>query len=687
MDFNDHYLKKELYRLVKEDVSIFDFIQQGALDGIWYWDLENPENEWMSARFWTTLGYDPGIKKHLAEEWQDIIFKQDLEQAIHNFTRHCEDPEHPYDQIVRYRHRDGSTVWIRCRGIAIRDYTGKPVRMLGAHTDLTKQKKAEQALKNAKNSLALRIEQRTRELAEANQQLKQELEARTKAEQALRESESRYRSMMNAMKDPAYISSPDFRVEYMNPAMESIVGRNALGERCHKALHDLDEKCPWCVQDNISGKVHADIEIISPKNGHAYLVSRFPLVREGKSASTMAVHRDMTDLKLLEGQLRQAQKMEAIGTLAGGVAHDFNNILTAIIGNADLMLMDDDIPSHVKEGIEEIKMSGERAAELTRQLLAFSRKQVIQPKAIDFNELLSKLHKMLIRLIGEDIDIRIVESKGLWLLKMDRIQLEQVVINLVVNGRDAMPDGGKLTIETANATFDDAYLHQHGIKGETGPYVMLAVSDTGTGIDKETQEHIFEPFFTTKEHGKGTGLGLSSIYGIVKQNRGFIWVYSEPGQGTTFKIYLPKNTDSGSGIQAEPHQITVKETRGCETILVVEDDERLRKVVRTILGQFGYTVLEKENGLEAIDFVSTYTGAIDLVIADVVMPKMNGRQAADRIKSLCPGIKVLFMSGYTDNAIVHHGVLKDGLNFIEKPFSPGSLLQKIRYILDSDPAG
>lgn len=676
---SEHYLKTELYKQVTEDASIFDFIQQGALDGIWYWDLQNPENEWMSPRFWTALGYNPDNKQHLASEWQDLIFKADLDRAIENFTRHCKDPSYPYDQVVRYRHKDGSIVWIRCRGMAIRDPGGTPVRMLGAHTDLTKQKQAQEQLRSINDTLEQRVAKRTAELADINTRLTRELFARKKTEKALKESESRYRSMMNAMKDAAYICSSDFRIEYMNPAMEKIIGQKALGKFCFEAIHGLGEQCPWCTQEKIQKRQSVDVEVVSPKSGRSYLISNSPFIHEDGTVSKMAVYRDTTDLKRLENQLRQAQKMQAIGTLAGGVAHDFNNILTAIIGNADLVLMEKTLTDPVREEIEEIKMSGNRAAELTRQLLAFSRKQVIQPKTVNLNTLLARLKKMLNRLIGENIDILFAPKEDLWQVKMDRVQMEQVVINLVVNARDAMPDGGKLTIETANIEIDEAYLYEHGLEQSTGPYILLAISDTGSGMDKVTQDRIFEPFFTTKALGKGTGLGLSSIYGIVKQNRGFIWVYSELGQGSTFKIYLPRTVREDIEVEVAP--TPVNRVSGTETVLIVEDDNRLRKVVCTVLKQFGYKVVEAQSGKEAIASIHGREDPVDLIITDVVMPNMNGKETAAQVEALQPGIKVIFMSGYTDNAIVHHGVLTKGLNFLEKPFSPETLLKMVRKVM------
>jgi len=505
---------------------------------------------------------------------------------------------------------------------------------------------------------------------------------RKQAEAAVRESEEKYRSMMNAMKDPVYICSPDYRVEYMNPAMIRSLGRDATGEKCFKAIYDLDEICTWCMHSKISRKECFEYNIVSPRNNRHYQVTNSPIVHEDGSKSKMTVFRDTTDFIKMEEQLRQAQKMEAIGALAGGVAHDFNNLLTVIIGNAHIALMEVGKDGPLREEIETIREAGERAAVLTRQLLVFSRKQIIQPKILDLNELLTDIDKMLGRLIGEDVELLTIPEPALWQVEVDPGQMEQVIMNLVVNAKDAMPKGGKLTVETANVDLDENYFHEHGIKEEQpGSYVMLAVSDTGSGMDKETQEHIFEPFYTTKEMGKGTGLGLSTVYGIVKQNKGFIWVYSEPGQGTTFKVYLSKV--KGDVEEEEKERTHVVELGGSETVLIVEDDDSLRKLARTVLKQNGYKVLEAENGEDALRVSETHDGSIELMITDVVMPKMSGKETAERLQLLYPQMKVIYMSGYTDDAIVHHGVLAPGLNFLEKPFTPENLARKVREVLDA----
>lgn len=381
-----------------------------------------------------------------------------------------------------------------------------------------------------------------------------------------------------------------------------------------------------------------------------------------------------------ETQLRQSHKMEAVGQLAGGVSHDFNNIVAVIMLQSELLLTQLDQNDTSRRRIEEIRKASHRAAALTQQLLAFSRKQVLQPKVLDLNAIVSDMDRMLRRLIGEHIEFLTVAEAGLGQVKADRNQIEQVVMNLVINARDAMPKGGKLSIRTANVELDENYVAHH-ISVEPGRYMMLAISDTGTGMNAQTQARIFEPFFTTKEQGKGTGLGLSTVYGIVKQSGGNIWVYSERDLGTTFKVYLPRleqvvERDMSGELRAVLPQ-------GTETILLVEDEEMIRKAAREILEANGYRVLDASGGEEALVISLMHKAPIRLLMTDVVMPRMNGRELAERLLSLRPDLKVLYMSGYTDDAIVHHGVLDAGIAFLEKPFTAKALTHRVRELLDA----
>jgi len=370
-------------------------------------------------------------------------------------------------------------------------------------------------------------------------------------------------------------------------------------------------------------------------------------------------------------QLQQSQKLEAIGQLAGGIAHDFNNMLTAIIGYTDLSLRRVGLESPIRRNLEETKKAAERAASLVRQLLAFSRKQILEPKVLDLNDVVKDMEKMLTRLIGENVKLATQLDPNLGSVKADPCQVEQIIVNLIVNARDAMPRGGSVTIETANTMLDDQTVPRE--------YVMLAVTDSGTGMDQETQRRIFEPFFTTKDVGKGTGLGLSTVYGIVKQSGGYIRVFSEPGQGATFKIYLPRMDDATS-VTVEKQEISVP--RGSETILLVEDEDVVRGLTKKILMQAGYNVLDAKGGEEAIRMCRAHNGPIELLVTDVVMPELSGKEVADRLLELRPAMRILFMSGYTDEAIIQHGVLDANVDFIQKPFTWIALTRKVRDVLN-----
>jgi signal transduction histidine kinase len=387
--------------------------------------------------------------------------------------------------------------------------------------------------------------------------------------------------------------------------------------------------------------------------------------------------REIAERRSLLEQLIQAQKMEAVGRLAGGIAHDFNNLLTVILGFSDLVLADAGRNTPVFSHVEQIKAAAERATALTHQLLAFSRKQVLQPTALNLNTIVMNMENMLKRLLGEDVELRIVLSPDLAPVLADPTQMEQVIMNLAVNARDAMPEGGKLIIETANAELGEEYCREH-VGVQPGSYVMLAVTDTGRGMDAETRERIFEPFFTTKERDKGTGLGLSTVFGIVKQSGGSIWVYSEPGRGATFKIFLPRTTEAA----AKEPEMEASDERGSETILVVEDDEKVRALVRTALSARGYTVFEAGNASEALMFRNRYTGPVHLLLTDMVLPQMSGRELSEKLKALDPSLKVLFMSGYTEIGI---DVEAPHTAFIQKPFAPRALGRKVRDVLGHGP--
>jgi len=391
-----------------------------------------------------------------------------------------------------------------------------------------------------------------------------------------------------------------------------------------------------------------------------------------RKAAQAALHRS-------EAQLRQAQKMEAMGSLAGGVAHDFNNLLSIILSYSDMLAVGLKPADPMRADLAEIHGAGLRAAALTRQLLAFSRQQVLLPRVVDLNEICAGMEKMLRRVIGEDVELASRAAPALGKILADPGQLEQVIMNLVVNARDAMPSGGKLTIETAEVVLDGAHASEHpGVTA--GVHVMLAVSDTGVGMAHTTQARLFEPFFTTKEAGKGTGLGLATVFGIVRQSGGTIWVYSELGVGTTFKVYFPTAGHAHINPPSAPPP-GVRTLHGTETILLVEDDERVRVLARTILRKYGYNVLEAQSGGDAFLLCEQYSAVIDLLLTDVVMPRMSGRQLAERLLVVRPQMKVLYMSGYTDDAVVRHGILESTIAFLQKPLMPHALARKVREVL------
>jgi len=428
----------------------------------------------------------------------------------------------------------------------------------------------------------------------------------------------------------------------------------------------------------VSGSISADVAVAAMRNGaQDYIIKRdlarfVPAVeRELEGAARRKEHR------LVERQLHQMEKFQSLGKLAGGIAHDFNNLLGVIIGYCELLVGSGDLGDVSRERVTEIKKAGDRAATLTRQLLAFSRKQVLEPRVLDLNALVSDMSRMFQRVIGEDIRLATIAASGLGRVLADPGQIEQVLMNLVVNARDAMPQGGKLTIETGNADLDQSYAGAH-ISVKPGSYVMLAVSDTGAGMNAVTQKQIFEPFFTTKE--KGTGLGLATVYGIIKQSGGNIWVYSELGMGTTFKVYLPRVNRSESTAH---EQVSATVSGGKETILLVEDAASLRTVTAAFLRGGGYHVLEAGGGTEAIAVLEKHKEPIHMLLTDVVMPGMSGVELAHQLQSRPPGLKVLFISGYTDDALVHHGVLEAGIFILSKPFSRDALLSKVRTVLDT----
>ena len=552
-------------------------------------------------------------------------------------------------ELKEYK-KDGSTVWVEVSLSFLRDMDRKPVGILIVTRDISERKRAEEALQEA---------------------------------------EERYRSLSDATLEGIMIHDQGVILD-VNLAFVRLFGyeqpEDLIGRNGPDLL--LTPESQARIRQRIQQRETGPIEVIGiRKDGTTFKgeTESQPVKYLGHDARIVSMH-DITEIKRveaekmkLEEQYRQAQKMEAIGQLAGGVAHDFNNMLNIILGYSQLALMKIEPSSPLKADLQEIINATKRSTDLVRQLLAFARKQTIAPKALDLNDTVADMLNMLQKLIGEDIDLLWMPAANLWPVKMDPTQVDQLLANLAVNARDSISGVGKITIETGKAEFDKMYCSQHS-DFVPGQYAMLAVSDNGCGMDKKTIEKIFEPFFTTKETGKGTGMGLATVYGIVKQNNGFINVYSEPGKGTTLKIYLPRFEENGPAIDEPSEQ--AKPLTGTETVLLVEDNEALLKMAKIMLEELGYTVLALGNPNEAIQLVEQYAGDIHLVLTDVVMPEMSGRDLQKRLSDLRSGIKCLFMSGYTANVIAHRGILDEEVNFLQKPFHMEELSTKVREALE-----
>ena len=623
---------------------------------------------------WTVDFFDEKVEKltgYAVEDfnsrrikWSEIILAEDLERATEIFKQALR-TNRSYVREYRIKERSGTIHWIRERGQVICDENGRIDYVTGVFSNITKEHEMEVALERLR--------------------LQNEM-------------------ILNSAGEGIVGFDLMGKVTFVNPAVVSLTGyepKELLGQSFHLLVHHQkpdgapypEEECPIYHTIRDGKRRHVTDDLFWTKEGKPLPVDYVTTSIEegGQLVGAVGVFMDITErkqaeeaLRRSEEQLRQAVKMEAVGRLAGGVAHDFNNILTAITGYGELLLMNLDPQDSGRQDVQDILLAADRAASLTRQLLAFSRKQVLQPQRLALNRVVANMDKMLRRIIGEDIDLVTVLGPEPGTVTADPGQIEQVIMNLAVNARDAMPQGGKLTIETADVDLDEAYAQNH-LEAQPGPYVMLAVSDTGVGLDQEAQARIFEPFFTTKELGKGTGLGLSTVYGIIKQSGGLIWVYSEPGRGTTFKIYLPRLEAPGD--VAGLSQVPGKCEWGSEIILLVEDEDMVRQVARRILARLGYTVLEAASGPDALVVSREHAGPLHLMLTDVVMPGMSGQEIMENLKPQRPEMKVLFMSGHTENAIVHHGVLDPGTAFIQKPFKHDFLAHKVREVLDKPAAG
>ena len=607
-------------------------------------------------------------------------------QELNNMLELLRKNEMIKEYEIKMRKKNGQVLVFSISIGLLKDNNNHLIGSIGVARDITEKKAAEEELQKYRQQLEEMVEKRTSQLSQANTKLQKEITERKWTDKALKSSEERYRGLFDGIPVGLYRTTPDGKIVDANLAQVQMLGypdRESLlaVNVAESYVNPEDREKKKAVLEG-EGIVR-DFEIELRRYDGKKIWVR-DCVREVREAGSGAAYyegsmEEITEKKLLESQYRQAQKMEAVGRLAGGVAHDFNNLLTAITGYSEMMLMELHRDDPLRLNVEEIVGAAATATSLTQQLLAFSRKQILQPRGIDLNGALTRMQEMLQRLIGEDIELILDLEPELGTVTADPNQIEQIVMNLAVNARDVMPQGGKIILETGNSFLDEAYTQRH-LEVSPGPYVMLAVSDNGLGMDAETQSHIFEPFFTTKEMGKGTGLGLATVYGIVKQSGGHIWVYSEPGQGTTFKIYLPRVDAAVEAVQAEKPAAM---PYGEETILVVEDEDALRALICRALKKFGYKTLDARHGGEALLICEEGADPIHLMLVDVVLPQMSGPKIAEHMAHLQPEMKVLFMSGYTEDAMVHHGLLNQPVCFLPKPFKPLTMVRKVREVLDA----
>jgi len=757
---------EETYRLLVNQIPAVVF--KGYPD----WSIDFFDNKIKNLAGYSKEDFDSRRLK-----WSDLILADDFEEIKRQSRDAVNSHSGAYEREYRIRKKDGGIAWVQAMGQRFYDAAGKLDYTSGVFFDITRRKRAEEALLNyefiantAKDCMTLidrnyvyvaanaaysrahnkRLEEmvgasvahvwgeetfnnvirgyldqcfagRAVEFEgwfefgkqgmgcyhvfynpyfDANGRVvyaavvSRDITERKKVEEALRRSEMKYRQLVDQIPAVVYKGYTDWTMDCFDEKVKAITGYSQEDfnsrrknwqdlifpedvDQAKKLFREAQQGDGFYVTEHRIRKQHGQVRWIQARN---------KIVRDeaGKVDHISGVFFDLTERKELEDQLNKAQKMEAIGILAGGLAHDFNNLLTAIMGYGEIMSLGLRKEDPFYLYVEEINKAANRGAALTDQLLAFSRKQILQPRVINLNEVVLDMDQMLRRLIGEDIELVTAVNQELGLVKADPGQIEQIIMNLAVNARDAMPEGGILTVETANVLLDDSYARSH-VNVTPGPYVMLAVSDTGLGMNTETMSRIFEPFFTTKESGKGTGLGLATAYGIVKQSGGHIWVYSEPGQGTTFKIYLPRVEEAP--VAKKPKAAASASLEGKETILVVEDDTALRELIGTALRKYGFKVLEAPHGGEALLICEKQKDPIHLMLTDVVMPQISGTALAERLKRLHPEMKVLYMSGYTENAIVHHGVLDAKVNFIPKPFRVLALVEKVREVLDASEVG
>jgi two-component system cell cycle sensor histidine kinase/response regulator CckA len=639
-----HLLIHRIRRELVEREELFHLISENAADMIAIVDMEG-KRLYNSLSYHRVLGYSP--EELQASSSFEQIHPDDRER-VKKAAADARSTGIGRTLEYRLRHKDGTWLWLESTSSVIQNARGEPEKLIIVNRDISERKKTEEAL---------------------------------------RQSEAGFRSVVQDAPYGIYRASSTGQILQVNPALEKMLGYELQDELLkselvtgiflhsgeYERLTELlirtneikDVETEWKRRDGTPLTVRCSGRRINDENG---MPAYFEVFAE-----------DVTEKRVLEKQLRMAQKMEAIGRLSGGIAHDFNNLLGVIIGYSRVLKKELGASSALCEHAVEIEKAGQRAASLTKQLLAFSRQQVLTPAVLNLNTLVSDMEGMLPRLLGEDIAVSLALHSELGSVKADQSQIEQVIMNLAVNARDAMPQGGKLKIQTANVELDQAYARDHP-GSKAGIYVLLAVTDTGTGMNAEILAHIFEPFYTTKERGKGTGLGLATVYGIVKQSNGYIVVDSAPGKGTTFQIYLPQHI--GKPATEEREVDSGEKLRGSESILLVEDSEPLRKLAQTFLESAGFRVMSAEHGEDALQVASRHGKTFDLLLTDVVMPGMNGRVLAEHLLPRQPGMRVLYMSGYTDSFIAGHGVLEPGTHLLHKPFTDEVLIRKVREVLD-----
>ena len=636
--------QRKAERAVRSTDERFRFVARATNDVIWDWDIKTN-----ALVFNDSVEHVFGHRQNKIfpeiQWWYDHIHPEDRERVVAGIHGVLDHGGTSWSDSYRYRRGDSTYANVMDRGYIARDNVGTATRMIGAMTDVTERSRSEAAI-------------------------------RFQAQ------------LLNAVQQAVVATDPEGIVIFWNAFAENLYGW-AAEEAVGKPIHELTPS-PFLRdhggeigQRGSGGESWTGEYLVQGKKGKAFpaLLTTAP-VRDGRGAVVgyVRVSIDLTERRNLEEQFRQSQKMDAVGRLAGGIAHDFNNLLTVIRLNTEIIMEAFEPDDPRSDDVKQIRSAAERASTLTKQLLAFSRKQILQPRVLDMNSVVATVEPMLRRLIGEDI--LIASSCGArGYLVADPGQLEQILVNLVVNARDAMGQGGTITIETKNVDLDETYTSEHA-PVVPGRYVMLSVADTGVGMSADTREHAFDPFFTTKEAGKGTGLGLATVYGIVKQSGGYVWIYSEPGHGTSVKIYFPEVSAAAAFQPSEYKPATKEATRGSETILLVEDEAAVRGLAPRILEKQGYRVLSAQHGREAMDIASNETGKIDLVLTDVVMPGMNGRGLVERLAGIRPTMKSLYMSGYTDDDIIRRGFIEPSKSFLQKPFTSEALLQTVRKVLD-----